>query len=489
MVEVSGGVDAESLAADAPLLAAWWSYRDRVAAPFTIPGHKGAAHRLWPALGAVLDGDVPLYGGLDTVKLSAGVLDDAESRAARLWGADWCRFSVGGSTHANQALTLAIGSPGDEVLVTRAAHRSTLLGLVLAGLTPVWLPVAVDPRFGLPTGVTETSLRAAIAGHPAAKTLLLVEPSYLGTLSDRQSLTTIAHDAGLTVVVDQAWGAHLGFHPRLPVHALAAGADAMVLSAHKTLPAYSQASLVLAGTRRLDRHRLDRAFDVANTTSPAGSILASIDGARALLAARGEALLDELLGRVDRARRALAAIPGVVLPGADDFAAGRFDPTKLVLGLAGAGVSGNAIERDLVAAGLPVEMADQDTLVPIVTMADRDDSVDRLVAAIGRAVQRHRGPARPARSAVQWGPPPPATMTPRDAYFRPHATVTAAAAVGRVSAELIAPYPPGVPVLVPGEIVTAGVLAGLNQARATGTRIAYAVDPSLRTLQVVADDD
>jgi arginine decarboxylase len=121
-------------------------------------------------------------------------------------------------------------------------------------------------------------------------------------------------------------------------------------------------------------------------------------------------------------------------------------------------------------------------------MADGDDGVDRLVAAIGRAVERRRGPARPIRPAVQWGPPPPGLMTPREAYFRPHATVAASAAVGRVSAELIAPYPPGVPVLVPGEIVTAGLLAGLHQARAAGTRIAYAADPSLSTLQVVADD-
>ncbi len=220
---------------DAPLLAAWSSYRDRIDTPFTIPGHKGVAGHLWPALGAVLAGDVPLYGGLDTVKLTGHLVADAESRAADLWGADWCRFSVGGSTHVNQALLLAIGGPGDEVLVARSAHRSTLLGLVLAGLTPVWLPVAVDS--GVPVGVTRESLRTAIAQHPNAQAVLLVEPSYLGTLSDRTALVDLAHEAGLAVVVDQAWGAHLGFHPRLPPHALALGADAIAISAHKTLPA------------------------------------------------------------------------------------------------------------------------------------------------------------------------------------------------------------------------------------------------------------
>jgi lysine decarboxylase len=464
---------------DAPLLAAWLSYRDRVDAPFTIPGHKGVAGRLSPALGAVLTGDVPLYGGLDTVKLTGHVLADAETRAAALWGVDWCRFSVGGSTHANQALMLAIGAPGDKVLVARSAHRSTLLGLVLAGLTPVWLPVAVDERFGVPVGVTTRALEGAIAEHPTAKAVLLVEPSYLGTFSDRAALATTAHDAGLAVVVDQAWGAHLGFHPRLPAHALATGADAIAVSAHKTLPAYSQASLALARTGRLDRHRLERAFDASHTTSPAGSILASIDGARALLAARGEELLGDLLVRVDRARDTLRDVDGLVVFSADD-------PTKLVLLLAGTGASGNDIERDLIAAGLPVEMADRDTLVPILTMADTDESVDRLVAAVAAAVERRRGPARAIRTAVQWGPPPPAAITPREAYFRSHSTVDAATAVGRISAELVAPYPPGVPVLVPGEIVTSEALAALREAQATGTRIAYAADPTLATLQVVA---
>jgi arginine decarboxylase len=472
---------------DAPLLAAWLSYRERVGAPFTIPGHKGVAGRLWPELGAVLEGDVPLYGGLDTVKLDGHIVEDAERRAAALWRADWCRFSVGGSTHANQALLLAVGAPGDEVLVARSAHRSTLLGLVLAGLTPVWLPVDVDERFGVPVGVTTQRLEAALAEHPAAKALLLVEPSYLGTLSDREALVATAHEHGLAVVVDQAWGAHLGFHPDLPGHAIAAGADAFVVSAHKTLPAYSQASIAFALTVRLQKHRLERAFDASHTTSPAGSILASIDGARALLAARGEALLGALLDRTARAREALRRIPGLLVPGPEDFAPGRFDASKVVLVLAGTGASGNDVERDLRAAGLPVELADQDMLVPILTIADDDDSVDRLVAAIRAAVERRRGPARAVRSAVQWGPPPSPVLTPREAYFRPPTTVAAVAAIGRVSAELVAPYPPGVPVLVPGEVVTAEVLEALRAARAAGTRIAYAADPTLATLQVIAE--
>ena len=476
----------DGLVADAPLLAAWLKQVSGQVTPFTIPGHKRAAGRLSAALGAVVAGDVPLYGGLDSVKLTAGVLSNAEARAATLWAADWCRFSTGGSTHANQALMLAIGRPGDVVLVSRSAHRSTLLGLVMAGLEPVWLPTEVDDRFGLPTGVSEAALRKALASDPHAKAVFLVEPSYLGAVSDLPALTRLAHSADVPVLVDQAWGAHFGFHPDLPAHGLSHGADALVTSAHKTLPAYSQASILLARTRRLDPDRLERAFEAGNTTSPAGSILASTDGARALLAARGVELLGSLVDMVAEARQRLRRIPGVLVPGPEDFPPGRFDPAKLVVVLAGSGASGIDVERDLDGAGLPVEMADQDTVVPIVTVADTEHSVARLVDALTAAIVRCARHPRPLATSVQWGAMAVAAMTPRDAFFADHATVDAAAAPGRVCAEVVAPYPPGVPVLVPGEVVTAEVMRSLHEMHAAGTRLAYAADPTLRTLQVVA---
>jgi lysine decarboxylase len=381
---------------------------------------------------------------------------------------------------------MAVGRPGDTVLVSRSAHRSTLLGLVMAGLDPVWLPTEVDDRFGLPTGVNEAAVRKALASHPHAKAVVLVEPSYLGAVSDLAALTSIAHSADVPVLVDQAWGAHFGFHSEVPAHGIAQGADAMVTSAHKTLPAYSQASIVLAHTRRLDRDRLDRAFEAGNTTSPAGSILASTDGARALLAARGAELVESMLAIVATARQHLRRIPGVLVPGPEDFPPGRFDPAKLVVVLAASGASGIDVERDLIGAGLPVEMADQDTVVPIVTVADTEQTVARLIDALTAAIVRHAGQPRPVMSGVQWGAMAVAAMTPRDAFFADHATVDAAAAAGRVCAEVVAPYPPGVPVLVPGEVVTAEVMRSLRAMRAAGTRLAYAADPTLQTLQVVA---
>jgi lysine decarboxylase len=492
--DVSDGTDPRDphgLRSGAPLLDAWLRATgpaglgaNPAAAPMSIPGHKLRTD----LTGTVTVGDIPLYAGLAPIKRADALLAQAEQRAAGLWGADWCRFSVAGSTHGNQALALAVGRPGDEVIVSRTLHRSLLLGLVLAGLRPVWVRPEVDPASGLPGAVPVAAVRSALAAHPGARAVFLGDPSYVGTISDLAGHAAVAHQAGVPLIVDAAWAAHLGFHPGFPPHALAAGADAMVTSAHKTLPAWSQGAIVLARTERpdgagLDRARLERAFDATHTTSPTGTILASIDAARELLARDGNSLCGRLLATVTAARTRLAAVPGLAVldgPGVE--------PGKLAVLLAGTGAHGHAVEADLIAAGMPVEMADRDTIVPIVTLADEPRHVTRFTDTLIAAVERHRSAPRPPLAGLAWALDPEVVLPPRDAFFSPHETVPAAAAVGRVSAELVAPYPPGVPVLAPGERVTAEIIAALQAVLADGGRVAYAADPTLATVQVVSEE-
>jgi arginine decarboxylase len=472
--------DPLGLAADAPLLAGWLNWMALAEAgrlsPMSTPGHK----QRQDLTGAVVAGDVPLYGGVDSIKHADRLLADAEARAAALWGADWCRFSVAGSTHGNQTFCLALGQPGQEVIITRTLHRSLLLGLVLAGLRPVWVRPEIDPGSGLPGAVAVPTVRDALAAHPGACGVILGDPSYVGTTGDLAGHAQAAHEAGVPLVVDAAWAAYLGFHPDLPRHAIAAGADAMVTSAHKTLPAYTQGALLLARTDRLDAARLNRAFEATHTTSPAGSIVASIDAARALLARHGPQLCARLLRGVAAARRRLREVPGLdVLDGPG------VDPAKLVVLLAGTGAHGVAVEADLIAAGMPVEMGDRDTVIPIPAIADDEERLAAFTEALIASVERHRGaPRRPAATAA-WTVEPQTVLSPREAFFAANETVTAEAAVGRVSAELVAPYPPGVPVLAPGELITAEALAALREVAADGGRIAYAADPTLATFQVV----
>ncbi|MGA3214643.1 MAG: aminotransferase class V-fold PLP-dependent enzyme [Acidimicrobiales bacterium] len=475
-----------SLRADAPLLNGYLSFLESHPTPFTTPGHKGRAGTLDKDLAAVVAGDIPLYGGVDTVKSAHGLLASAQERSAKLYGADWCRYSSGGSTHTNQALCLALGRPGDKVVVTRSLHRSLLLGMVMADLEPCWLPTKIDPTTDMPLGVAVADVERTLKANADARAVLVTEPGYLGTLSDLADIIEVAHGYDVPVIVDQAWGAHFGHHPELPPNAMALGADAMVTSIHKLLPGYTQASLVCARTLRLDADRLDWGFEAGATTSAAGAVLASIDACRALMEARGPELLEGVIRNVANARRRLREeVPGLKVPDEHFFPPGRFDTTRLVLLLSGVGANGVEIERKLVEQGIPLELADRDTIVAIVTVADDESTLDKLVSALVPAIRESAGPPRPPSVALSWDVQPVYAMSPRAAFFSAHESVPADLAVGRVSAELIAPYPPGIPVLAPGELVTEALLAGLRAVAADGVRVAYASDPTLSRLEVV----
>jgi lysine decarboxylase len=304
-------------------------------------------------------------------------------------------------------------------------------------------------------------------------------------LSDVAAIAAACHGAGVPLLVDGAWGAHLGFHPALPPHALASGADALVLSTHKTLPAFTQSALLLARADSLDLRRLAEAFDLLNTTSPSGAIYASIDRARALLEHDGVALLDRTLQQAARVRAALQEIDGVRVVAPDAPGVHALDPTKIVVSLDGTGADGFAVEADAYAAGLRFEMADRSLFVPLLHVGVADAWVDRLLELLPESIERRRGTPRPPRASIAFTADTEPAMSPRDAFFAEHERVTIADAIGRVCAETVTPYPPGIPALAPGELVTAHVIEALRDERAAGSRISYCSDPALDTLVVV----
>jgi arginine decarboxylase len=468
---------------DAPLASALDRFLAAPGACFTLPGHKRAAWLGDPFLAL----DVPYIPGVEDARMSTGVLARAQRLAAGLWHAEHCRFSVAGSSMANHALALAVCRPGDRVAVARTIHKSLFAGLVLAGLEPVWMRPEVDERTGLTAGLPVAEVARALERGVSA--VFVVEPSYTGVLSDVEAIAALAHRAGVPLVVDQAWGAHLGLAGAMPPSALQCGADAAVVSVHKTLTAFTQAALVLFGGDRVDERRVDAAFEALNTTSPSATIYASIDRTRQLMAARGEELLGRALGLAGRVRAALRRVAGVQVLDDDVIArhpsAAARDPLKLVVSLAGTGADGFEVERDLLRDGVRLEMADRDTLVPLLTVADDDDAADRLVDALTRSIERRRSAPRPAAASTAWRVAAQAALSPREAFFAASELVPAERAVGRVSAELAAPYPPGIPALAPGEVVTAEVLDALQREAAAGTMIRYCADPALRRVLVV----
>lgn len=469
---------------DAPVAAAVKRFLADPGAAFTTPGHKRASWLVNPLLAH----DLPLATGADDARLSSGVLVRAEALAAELWGADVCRFSVSGSTHGNQALCLAVGAPGARVAVSRTVHKSTFAGLVLAGLSPVWMHPDVDPVSGLAAGLRLDEVERALEQDVAA--VIVVEPSYVGVLSELPAIAAAAHAAGVPVIVDQAWGSHLGLHPKLPANALQMGADAMVMSAHKTLTAFTQAAFAFVRGGLIDRDRFASGFDALNTTSPSAAIYGSLDEARHLMATRGEELLGRTLALAERFREEMAAVEGLWVLGAalaeSQPSVFAIDPLKLVVSLSGTGADGFQVERDLLEAGVRLEMADRETLVPLLTIGDDERTVGRLNAALKRSIERRRGAPRAPTSSTVWRLRAESAMDPREAFFAARERVSAERAVGRICAETAAPYPPGIAALSPGEVISAELLDGLRAEAAAGSRIAYCSDPSLDTLLVVA---
>jgi lysine decarboxylase len=338
----------------------------------------------------------------------------------------------------------------------------------------------IDAATGVPTGIGIAELDRALKERPIA--VLLTEPGYLGTISDLPVLISAAHAVDVPVILDAAWGGHFGFHPQLPRHAFQVGADALITSTHKALPGYSASALLLARTTLLSAERLEQSFETTHTTSPAGAPLASIDGVRALLETRGEQLIGNIHGFKEMVQ---AEFPLPIFLYPSDFPEGRFDPTKIVLRVQQLGASGVDIEEDLQAKGIRVEMADRDTIVFLGTIADTQADFDHLADVLIPILKMRQEQRRESATALSWSVVPQRAASMRDAYFAETEMVTAANAVGRISADLIAPYPPGVAVVAPGELLTNQIVEGLSASRDAGVRIAYATDPTLATYRVV----
>ncbi len=466
----------------APLVAAWQRAMADRRRPLQIPGHKNRYAVDEPALGddllrAIVRDDIPLQGGVDDNAFSHHYLEQAEHLWAEAVGAYYCRFLVGGSSQGNIAALSTVTHPGRAVAVDRTSHRSTHAALVITGARPVWVYPQIHPEFGLPMGVPASALDSI--GPVSA--LFVTSPSYVGTLCDVASLATATRGRGVPLVVDQAWGAHLGFLPGRG--AIAQGADVSVTSVHKTLMGYSQSAVISMRDGLVDRSHLDRCVDLVATTSPSGTLLASIDASRAVMHRDGAAALDRTMELVRRMRRRLAGVRGLVVLDDHNVVSG-LDPFKVTLWLPRTGVSGVELNDRLWSLGHGPESADRDTLVLTITLLDEPEFVETVTDVLVALIEEYRGEPRDGVSAAVWSVEPEVVVTPREAFFARRRRVRLEDAVGEVSAEQFCPYPPGIPLVAPGERVTTEAVAAIVAAGRVG-RVAYNSDPTLATIEIV----
>lgn len=477
----------------APLLDGLRAYKARDMVPFSTPGHKlgvGADPELLELFGAeVFRADIPLGGGVSDTHFRGAPLRKSEQLAAVAWGAERSFFLLNGSSAGNHASLLASVGPGEKVIVARDLHKSLLVALILTGANPVYVSPALHPVLNVGLGITPEQVAHALDAHPDAKLVALVSPSYCGVASDLAGIAAVAHAKGVPVHVDEAWGPEFHFHPLLPPSAMSSGIDTAVISTHKVLGSLTQAAILNAQGSLVDVDRLSTTIDMVNTTSPSVLILASIDATRRQMALHGEELLDGTIALAQDARQRIQAIPGVGVLDASQLGVRDFDLTKLVVDVDGLQMTGYEAEDILRSRfGVCPEMSDQVGLVFLVTIADTQQSINRLVDAL-TAISRERYAGSALRSSARSSgavvAPGNLVMTPRDAFFAASRKVPLASAEGEVSAELVLPYPPGIPVLAPGEVITADKIAYLREGAAHGQYISGPADPSLTTIRVV----
>jgi arginine decarboxylase len=479
----------------APYLDAVVAYAFRGPARYHVPGHKGgpgADPGVRKAIG--IDGlasDVPQdIHGID-LGPSPTPYERAERLAAEAFGAARSWFLTNGATQGNHTLCLALAPLGTRIVAQRNSHASIVDGLVLSGGLPSFVAPEYDDERGITHCVTPAALEAALAEAPDARAAFIVSPTYFGMAADVAGAAEVAHAAGIPLVVDQAWGPHFGFHEALPPTALAQGADAMLTSTHKIAGSLTQSAMLHVGASgRVDAGAVSRALRLLRSTSPSSLLLASLDGARRQLSLHGEQLLFETLEAIDVARAKLETIDGIAL--VDAALVGRmgvagYDPLRIVLDVRGTGRTGyeiaDALRRSY---DVHVELPMQATVVFVVGLGESAAALRRLAGDVEETVKRL---ARPGATAAIV---PPATslrnevaVAPREAFLGQAEQVAVDDAVGRISCESIASYPPGVPALLPGERIAADTVAYLRELAASGARLHGASDPRFQTINVL----
>jgi arginine/lysine/ornithine decarboxylase len=463
---------------------------------FHTPGHKsgkGISTRFRKFVGPrIFSIDLTTLDEVDSLQEPKGVIKEAQRLAALAYGADRSFFLLNGTTGGNHAMVLTACGPNDTVLVARNAHKSVLAGLIFSGAKPIFYLPVVDESLKMTLNVTAEATCAAIDANPTANTLLLTTPNYYGICADLKRIIPYAHEKGLMVLVDEAHGPHLSFHPELPPSAMEAGADLAVQSTHKIIGGMTQASMLHAKGARVDMTALAAVLKLVQSTSPSYILMASLDLARMQMATEGHKLLEKAIRLAEEARGRINRIPGIfcfdrqMVTNPLFSGMGGFDVTKLTITVRDLGLSGYQVSQLLNNQyHIQVEMADPLNVLVIVSIGDRKDDLNRLVDALRDISKEFHG--REPLSFSSIGFPPfgkPTDTSPRTAFFGEISYIPLKEANGRMSAEIVTVYPPGIPILVPGEEVTQEVISYIVEMDRLGATV-DGLNPQNSTIAVV----
>jgi len=477
-----------------PLFDAVVNYAKKKKISFHTPGHKhgdGIPKKFREFVGAkIFDIDLTLLEEVDSLQDPKTVIKEAQKLAAEAYGADFSFLLVNGTTIGNQAMILAACMPGDKIIIPRNAHKSVIAGVILSGAIPIYMYPKFDKELGVITNITPEEVLDKVHKHPDAKAILVTNPTYNGITTDIREIVRIAHNHNKIIMVDEAHGPHLKFHPDLPTSAMEAGADVCVQSSHKIISGMTQASMLFA-RKSMDLLKLKRILQLLHTTSPSYILMASLDVARMQMATQGREILSKVIALAEEARKGIKA-QGIECFGRE--AIGRegifgLDVTKLNIDATGIGDTGYEVQKLLNKKfNIQVEFATPTGLLAIITLGNTKNDIYKLNYAlkdIKKNYVKNEKIVNAIRSVQFPNIVSEVVLTPRDASFSLTKKVHFKEAIGMISAEVVCPYPPGIPLLAPGERITKEVYDYLVFLKDMGTIINGQDDKNLNFIKVV----
>ncbi|MDW8801319.1 aminotransferase class I/II-fold pyridoxal phosphate-dependent enzyme [Clostridium sp. A1-XYC3] len=478
---------------ETPLFDALMEYVNRETIPFHVPGHKkgiGIDEEFKNFIGQnPFKIDVTVFKLVDSLHHPTGPIKKAQKLAADAYGSDAAFFSIHGTSGAIQAMIMSVVSAGDKIIIPRNVHKSVTAGIILSGAIPVYMQPALDKNVGIAHGVTPETVERTLKENPDAKAVLVINPTYYGVATDLKKIADIVHSYDIPLIVDEAHGPHLGFNDKLPVSAMEAGADICAQSTHKIIGALTQCSLLQVRSERVDINRVQQILSLLQTTSPSYILMASLDCARRQIALNGEELLDKTIELANYARSEINKIPGFYCFGEEilgNEGVYALDPTKITITCRDLGITGYDLDMILSSKyHIQMELSDLYNVLAVGSFGDTKESIDALLVALKEISEEYYGNDNKKSDFIDMPAIPKLLKLPREAFNSAKTRVALKDSIGEVSAEFLMAYPPGIPVLCPGEEITQEIVDYVQKLKDTGLYVQGTEDPEVENIKVV----
>ena len=480
---------------ETPLFDALKEYVDRDTLPFHVPGHKkgvGIDKEFKNFIGEnPFKIDVTVFKLVDSLHHPTGPIKKAQELVADAYESHASFFSIHGTSGAIQAMILAVVNDGDKIIVPRNVHKSVTSGIILSGAVPVFMEPEIDKKLGIAHGVTPETVEKTLKENPDAKAVLIINPTYYGVATDIKKIADIVHSYDIPLIVDEAHGPHLAFSEKLPMSALKAGADICAQSTHKIIGSLTQGSLLHVKSKYVDPKRVQQILNLMQTTSPSYIIMASLDCARRQIALEGKDLLQKTIELCKYTRDEINKIPGFYCFGEEVLGkpgSYSFDPTKLTISSRELGITG--FELDMILADkyhIQMELSDFYNVLAVGSFGDTKEGMDRLLSALKEISNDYYGKKEPVQDFLDIPAIPTKILNPREAFYSDKISIPLNESIGKISGEFLLAYPPGIPVLCPGEEITQEVVDYVHDLKRANLYVQGTEDSEVKYIKIVKE--